>query len=148
MQAWSGISKQKSNANITFRKYISFQTSTWNSMHLIPSFRCFDANLKKSYKHGIKGGFIRTALFNCLWNGWLGSHFKTFYFYDTWNVEHFSASQWAGRTYGNKTINEDNVKYVRNGKHLTSLDKYHIFLISEWNLHMNFTNIDYKTWHL
>ena len=34
------------------------------------------------------------------------------------------------------------IKTVRNGKHLSTLEKYHIYKISKENLHMNDINTD------
>jgi hypothetical protein len=48
----------------------------------------------------------------------------------------------TGYTYGTITDTVDIIRTHKRGKHLNSLEKYHIYKISKNNLHMNDTNID------
>jgi hypothetical protein len=54
----------------------------------------------------------------------------------------------TGHAYGTITDTMDIIKTGRKGKHLNTLEKYHICRISKDNLHMNDTYIDtYETLH-
>jgi hypothetical protein len=48
----------------------------------------------------------------------------------------------TGHTYGIIKDTVDIVRTHKKGKHLNTLEKYHIYIISKNNLHMNDTNID------
>jgi hypothetical protein len=48
----------------------------------------------------------------------------------------------TGHTYGTITDTMEIVKTGKKGRHLNTLEKYHIYRISEDNLHMNDTYID------
>jgi hypothetical protein len=48
----------------------------------------------------------------------------------------------TGHTYDTITDTMDIIKTGRKDKHLNSLEKYHIYIISKDNIHMNDTYID------
>jgi hypothetical protein len=48
----------------------------------------------------------------------------------------------TGHTYGTITDTMEIITMGRKGKHLNTLEKYHIYKVSKNNLHMNDTNID------
>jgi hypothetical protein len=48
----------------------------------------------------------------------------------------------TGHTYGTITDNMDVIRRGRKGRHLNTLERYHIYKISRNNLHMNNTHIE------
>jgi hypothetical protein len=51
----------------------------------------------------------------------------------------------TGHAYGSISDAMDVISMGKNGKHLNTLKKYHIYTISKINLHMNGTNIEART---